>query len=61
MLSIVQTLDFQEQATRDFEQWVKGKMPNIAASRLADFHAGHAKGYRDAISDLKRHGYKFKA
>lgn len=62
MLSIVQTINFADQAAKDQREWAtfdrKGKKRPVA--ELDAYEAGVRHGYGQAIADMKLHGYKFK-
>jgi hypothetical protein len=52
-VKLTDLIRWQEQAKLDAINWAKAGPILLDAKRLSDFAAGHAQGWRDAITTLK--------
>lgn len=60
MLTMVQTIDFQEQARKDAVAWVKTTKPSLSEKEVSAYGVGFSQGWHACVRTLKLHGYEFK-
>ena len=54
--TVVQIIDWAEQAKQEAVGWVKATSSNPSPQALSAFEAGHAVGWRDCVRTLKLQG-----